>query len=127
MAIGFGCGIGICSVPIYLAEVSPPAIQGRIGVLNQLGIVVGIFAASALGLFTAAPSIWRWVLFASACVAVTQVGLSLFVVESPSWLRAQGRTEEATKVASRLWTITKAANAGVCPNKALLLEFTSLR
>ncbi|KAF8604593.1 general substrate transporter [Ceratobasidium sp. AG-I] len=108
LAIGFGCGIGICSVPIYLAEVSPPAIQGRIGVLNQLGIVIGIFAASALGLFTAAPTIWRWVLFVSACVAATQVGLSLFVVESPSWLRAQGRTEEATKVASRLWIETEA-------------------
>ncbi|KAG8744132.1 hypothetical protein FRC10_010701 [Ceratobasidium sp. 414] len=40
LLIGLGCGIGICFVPIYLAEVSPPAIQGRIGVLNQLGIVI---------------------------------------------------------------------------------------
>ncbi|KAG9102471.1 hypothetical protein FRC06_002005 [Ceratobasidium sp. 370] len=111
LLIGLGCGIGICSVPIYLAEVSPPAIQGRIGVLNQLGIVIGIFAASLFGLALAAPSTWRWVLFNSSCVAVAQLIWSLIVVESPSWLRAQGRTEEATKAAGKLWTISKAVDS----------------
>ncbi|KAG9120143.1 hypothetical protein FRC07_004496 [Ceratobasidium sp. 392] len=108
--IGLGCGIGICTVPIYLAEVSPPAIQGRIGVLNQLGIVIGIFAASLFGLALATPSTWRWVLFISACAAVAQLVFSLIIVESPSWLRAQGRTEEATKAASKLWTVTKSVD-----------------
>ncbi|KAF8689129.1 Permeases of the major facilitator superfamily, partial [Rhizoctonia solani] len=110
LVIGFACGIGICTVPIYLAEVSPPAIQGRIGVLNQLGIVFGIFATSVLGLYLATPSTWRWVIFASAIVSAAQLVWSLFVVESPSWLRAQGRTEEATHVAARLWDVTKVAD-----------------
>lgn len=99
-------------MPIYLSEVSPPAIQGRIGVLNQLGIVIGIFGTSVLGLYLATPSTWRWVIFNSACVAVGQLVWGLFISESPSWLRAQGRTEEATKVASKLWTVTKADNQG---------------
>ncbi|KAG8759840.1 hypothetical protein FRC12_009681 [Ceratobasidium sp. 428] len=111
LLIGLGCGIGICSVPIYLAEISPPAIQGRIGVLNQLGIVIGIFIASLFGLALAKPSSWRWVLFNSAVAAVAQLVLGLIIVESPSWLRAQGRTEEATKAASRLWTVTKAVDS----------------
>ncbi|CAE6401312.1 unnamed protein product, partial [Rhizoctonia solani] len=110
LVIGFACGIGICTVPIYLAEVSPPAIQGRIGVLNQLGIVFGIFGTSVLGLYLATPSTWRWVIFASAIVSAAQLVWSLFVVESPSWLRAQGRTEEATHVAARLWDVTKVAD-----------------
>ncbi|QRV89647.1 Sugar (and other) transporter [Ceratobasidium sp. AG-Ba] len=107
LLVGLGCGVGICSVPVYLAEVSPPAIQGRIGVLNQLGIVIGIFAASAFGLVLATPSTWRWVLVNSGAVAIAQLVLGLIVVESPSWLRAQGRTEEATKAASRLWSVSK--------------------
>ncbi|KAG8726769.1 hypothetical protein FRC11_014516 [Ceratobasidium sp. 423] len=110
LVIGFACGIAICAVPLYLAEVSPPAIQGRIGVLNQLGIVFGIFGTSILGLYLATPSTWRWVIFISAVISVAQLALGLFVVESPSWLRAQGRTEEATHVASRLWDVTKAVS-----------------
>ncbi|CUA76138.1 putative metabolite transport protein YBR241C [Saccharomyces cerevisiae S288c] [Rhizoctonia solani] len=110
LVIGFACGIGICTVPIYLSEVSPPAIQGRIGVLNQLGIVFGIFGTSILGLYLAAPSTWRWVVFASGLISAAQLVWGLFVVESPSWLRAQGRTEEATHVASRLWDVTRAVS-----------------
>ncbi|QRW03862.1 Sugar (and other) transporter [Ceratobasidium sp. AG-Ba] len=87
--VGLGCGIGICSVPVYLAEVSPSAIQGRIGVLNQLGIVIGIFAASAFGLVLPA--------------------LDLAMGFSQLWCRGHraGRTEEATKAASRLWSVSK--------------------
>ncbi|CAE7162939.1 unnamed protein product [Rhizoctonia solani] len=112
LVIGFACGIGICTVPIYLSEVSPPAIQGRIGVLNQLGIVFGIFGTSILGLYLAAPSSWRWVIFMSGLISAAQLVWGLFVVESPSWLRAQGRTEEATHVAGRLWDVTKAVSRG---------------
>ncbi|KAL5635193.1 hypothetical protein ACGC1H_003031 [Rhizoctonia solani] len=107
LVIGFACGIGICTVPIYLSEVSPPAIQGRIGVLNQLGIVFGIFGTSILGLYLASPSVWRWVILTSGIISAAQLVWGLFVVESPSWLRAQGRTEEATHVASRLWHVTR--------------------
>ncbi|KAJ1307210.1 hypothetical protein OPQ81_001325 [Rhizoctonia solani] len=110
LVIGLACGIAICTVPIYLSEASPPAIQGRIGVLNQLGIVFGIFGTSILGLYLATPSTWRWVMFISAIVSAAQLALGPFIVESPSWLRAQGRTEEATHVASRLWDVTKAAS-----------------
>jgi MFS family permease len=109
-------------VPIYLSEISPPAIQGRIGVLNQLGIVIGIFAASAFGLGLATPSTWRWVLFISSCVACVQLVCSLIVVESPSWLRAQGRTEEATKVAGKLWTVSKVLDPGAYLISLLLLH-----
>ena len=46
---GVGLGIASGTVPVYIAEISPAAIRGSLGVLNQLGIVSGIFLVYAIG------------------------------------------------------------------------------
>lgn len=100
-----GLGIGIASnvSPIYIAEVSPANMRGRLVSLNQLTIVLGIlsaqlanwlignlFAGDAAGL--TAESIeyaWRWMFWAEAVPAGLFFILSFVIPESPRWLAAK--------------------------------------
>jgi MFS family permease len=103
MVCGMAAGLGICAVPIMLAEIAPPHIRGRVGVLNQVGIVFGILSTQAVGMNYAAPREWRHVLSASASLGVIQLVLGFFTVDSPVWYKIRGKTEEAVRVAKRLW------------------------
>lgn len=104
-----GLGIGIASniSPIYIAEVSPAEIRGRLVSLNQLTIVLGILSAQlinwAIGesyetdCLTAASSgvhwAWRWMFWAEAVPAALFLILSFIIPESPKWLAAKIRCE----------------------------------
>lgn len=107
-----GVGIGIASViaPAYIAEIAPAAMRGRLGSLQQLAITLGIFAAllSDQLLATSAGGAseelwfgleaWRW-MFMVAVVPATVYGvLALMIPESPRYLVARGRRDEAQKV-----------------------------
>ena len=111
-----GIGVGAASVvcPAYIAEISPERLRGRIASLQQLGIVLGIFAAllsdellarAAGG--PAAPlwgglAAWRWMFLVEAFPAVL-FGLAVsFVAESPRYLVARGREAEALAVLGRI-------------------------
>ena len=106
-----GVGVGLASVvsPMYIAEVSPPHIRGRLVTLNQLAIVVGATAASVVAYFLtpeishlSIDSCWRW-MFASTSVPaiVLMVGL-LFVPNSPRWMVQRRRFKEALTVLSKI-------------------------
>lgn len=118
--IGVGSGLGLCVVPPYLSEISPPAIKGSVGpfpsfvyriwlksyslgVLNQLGIVLGIFLTQALGIVLAAPSLWRLIPLIASAVALAQIFLSFYAVDSPAWLSGKSRLPEAKAAATLLW------------------------
>ncbi|KAJ6606572.1 general substrate transporter [Mycena vulgaris] len=101
--VGVGSGIGLCVGPIYLAEIAPSKISGNVGVLTQLGIVVGIFFSNAIGLRFATPTQWRSGLFVSFAAAVAQFFLSSLMVESPAWLGGKGFVDRKKVVARRLW------------------------
>lgn len=101
-----GLAIGAASVlaPLYIAEVAPAKIRGRLVAMNQMAIVSGIllaYLANWLLAFTG-PSSWRW-MFAVAVVpsAAFLVGL-FFVPESPRWLVENDRDDEAHTVLSRI-------------------------
>ncbi len=101
-----GIGIGIASVlsPLYIAEMSPAAIRGRLVSINQFAIVIGILVAyfTSWILSGIGPSSWRW-MFASAAVPSVLFLLALLLVpESPRWLVKEGRSGEAETVLSRL-------------------------
>jgi len=102
---GIGAGIGICVVPVMLSEISPPAIRGSIGVLNQLAIVMGILSTQALGMNYAVPGKWRHVLSVSSGISVVHM-ITRFrlMVESPVYLKFHGKKEEAAIVAGKIWT-----------------------
>ncbi len=112
-----GLGIGIASViaPAYIAEISPKAIRGRLGSLQQLAITVGIFtallsdalladvaggASSKLWLGLAA---WRWMFLVGVIPAVVYGAISLTLPESPRYLLLKGKDREARTIFIRLW------------------------
>ncbi|NCT91713.1 sugar porter family MFS transporter [Cellulomonas sp. APG4] len=107
-----GLGVGAASViaPAYIAEISPASIRGRLGSLQQLAIVTGIFVAllSDYALATAAGGAaeqlwlgleaWRWMFMTEAIPAVAYGVMALQIPESPRYLVAQGEEKTARQV-----------------------------
>jgi SP family arabinose:H+ symporter-like MFS transporter len=101
-----GIGIGVSSVlaPLYIAEVAPPRLRGRLVSMNQMAIVTGILVAYLVNwlLSFLGPTSWRW-MFAVAAVPSILFFITLFFVpESPRWLTEFGREEEALTVLARV-------------------------
>ena len=111
-----GLGVGIASViaPAYIAEVSPPRIRGRLGSLQQLAIVVGIFLSLLIDYLLASVAggsseplwlgleAWRWMFIAMVFPAVLYGVLALTIPESPRYLVARHRIPEARKILTAL-------------------------
>ena len=91
-----GLGVGLLSalVPVYIAEISPPSHRGRLGATNQLSVTLGILLVYVAGLDKFRLS-WRD-LALGALIPLALLLLGSFALpESPSWLCARGRREEA--------------------------------
>jgi sugar porter (SP) family MFS transporter len=101
-----GVGIGIASMlaPLYIAEVSPAAIRGRLVSMNQLAIVLGILISYLVGwaLAGVGEGSWRWMFAVAAVPSLLFFGALFFVPESPRWLVKEGRHDEAAKILARL-------------------------
>lgn len=107
-----GIGVGVASViaPTYIAEVSPAHIRGRLGSMQQLAIVLGIFAALLSDAWLAGVAggaaqplwfglaAWRWMFLVATLPALVYGTLVLGVPESPRHLVAKGRIDEAREV-----------------------------
>ena len=111
-----GIGVGVASViaPAYIAETSPPSIRGRLGSLQQLAIVSGIFLSFAVNYLlqwlAGGPNeplwlgmdAWRWMFLVMAVPAVVYGALAFTIPESPRYLVASHKIPEARKVLSSL-------------------------
>ena len=96
-----GVGIGVASAlsPMYIAEVSPTAIRGRMVSLNQMTIVLGILAAQVVNMLLARDTAvaesqawnlewgWRWMFWAETFPAALFLIMSFFIPESPVYLK----------------------------------------
>ena len=119
--IGGGVAIGLASnlSPMYISEVSPAAIRGKLISLNQLNIVIGILLAQCINWLIARPvpagataldilhswngqQGWRWMFGVTAVPAVLFLVGMLVVPESPRWLAKAGRHGKARKVLERI-------------------------
>jgi SP family sugar porter-like MFS transporter len=100
-----GVGIGVASAlsPMYIAEVSPTEIRGRMVSLNQMTIVLGILAAQVVNMLLARDTAvaenqawnlewgWRWMFWAETLPAALFLIMSFFIPESPVFIKL--RTE----------------------------------
>jgi SP family sugar porter-like MFS transporter len=116
---GFAIGLASGVSPMYIAEISPAHLRGRLVSLNQVAIVFGILLAQIVNWLIARPVPpgaseteilyswngqvgWRWMFAVTAIPSVLFLVASLLVPESPRWLAARGRKEEAFRVLERL-------------------------
>jgi len=117
-----GLAVGSASIlaPAYISEIAPPHIRGRLASLQQLMIVIGLFAAffsnyTIAGIAGGASEIlwagfeaWRWMFWVEIIPAsIFFIGL-LFIPESPRYLVAAGKYDEAVSILTRLTDSIKA-------------------
>ena len=122
---GLGVGAALIIAPMYIAEISPPGLRGRMVSINQLNIVIGISVAFftnylilKLGQSGAAWAVamnlgdwnWRWMLGLEALPAVIYFFCLMLVPESPRWLVMQGRQQEALDILTKSCGATQAAS-----------------
>lgn len=119
--IAGGCAIGLASgvSPMYIAEISPAPLRGRLVSLNQLAIVFGILLAQVANWLIARPVPhgataqqillswngqwgWRWMFALTAVPSLLFLVSTFLVPESPRWLAAKNRGAEALRVLERL-------------------------
>src|SRR3954453_23519662 len=111
---GLGGGVASGIPPAYIPEGAPARIRGRLGSLQQLAIVTGIFlsllvdflfakaAGGSRGDFWFGLEAWRWMFLAMVVPAVVYGVLTLAILESPRYLIATHRIPEARRILSRL-------------------------
>jgi SP family sugar:H+ symporter-like MFS transporter len=111
-----GMAVGAASVlsPLYISEVAPANIRGRLTTVQQVMIITGLTAAfvvnyflaqsagSSLGDVAGIPA-WRWMYLAQAVPALVFLVALFFIPESPRYLVSRGRDEQARGVLTRLF------------------------
>ncbi|KRA80589.1 sugar porter family MFS transporter [Altererythrobacter sp. Root672] len=111
-----GMAVGAASVlsPLYISEVAPANIRGRLTTVQQVMIITGLTAAfvvnyflaqaagSSLGEVAGRPA-WRWMYLAQAVPAVVFLVALFFIPESPRYLVSRKRVDEARKVLTSLF------------------------
>ncbi|XP_020787241.1 proton myo-inositol cotransporter [Boleophthalmus pectinirostris] len=104
LIVGVGLGIASMTVPVYIAEASPPHLRGQLVTVNTLFITAGQFTASLIdGAFSYLQRDgWRYMLGLSVIPAVLQFMGFLFLPESPRWLIQCGLTQKARRVLSQI-------------------------
>ena len=128
-----GLGVGASSVvaPMYIAEISPAWIRGRMVALTQFNIVFGMLIAYFSNYFISTFDLgimdWRWMLGVEAIPAALFFGLLITIPFSPRWLVSQGRFDEAMDVLRRVGTDGDNIHSEVAEIKASLdLEHHSI-
>ncbi len=117
-----GLAIGAASVlaPMYISEVAPAYVRGRLASLQQMAIVLGLFSAflsndilarvaggAGATSWLGAPA-WRWMFWVEAVPAAAFLLGALLIPESPRFLVASGRRDDARRVFARIGGDAKA-------------------
>ena len=107
---GVGVGAAAMSSPMYIAEISPARIRGRMVSVNQFAIVTGFLVVYFANYFIALQGDtawnqqigWRWMFGSESIPALLLLALLFFVPESPRWLTKQNRSDEALEILTRV-------------------------
>lgn len=124
-----GVAIGLASVisPMYIAEISPAAIRGRLVSLNQFAIAVGAMASYGVSYLFSFSGNWRMMF---ACAAIPSVALMaglVFIPESPRWLTQKGRSAQAFLIMARIEGKAGAEKQIAAMRKVIAAESGKLR
>ena len=107
---GLAIGAASISSPLYIAEITPARIRGRMVSINQFAIVSGISVVFFVNYFIALQGDqlwnqeqgWRWMFASGAIPALVLLVLLFLVPESPRWLTKQGRENQALEILTRV-------------------------
>jgi SP family arabinose:H+ symporter-like MFS transporter len=101
-----GIAVGGASIlsPMYVSEVSPANIRGRLGALYQMSIVNGILISYGINfaLRNTGPANWRWMFLTGVIPSAVFFGMLLFAPETPRYLMRVGREREAFTILQRI-------------------------
>ncbi len=99
-----GAAIGVASfvAPLYISEIAPVAIRGKLVSVNQVALTSGIVVSYLIDYAFAPSQAWRW-MFAMAVIPAAAFAIGLFFIpDSPRWLAARGRTDQARAVLKQI-------------------------
>lgn len=137
-----GAGIGVASVmaPMYIAEIAPAPMRGRMASLQQFAIVIGIFATGLVNwlILNAAGGsaqndwllglpAWQWMFLSMTIPALVYGSLALRLPESPRFLVQRGEMERAKAVLRQIYTADPDARAADIRSSLEGQQSTSLR
>jgi sugar porter (SP) family MFS transporter len=105
---GLAVGAASSTVPLYLSEIAPPDLRGRLVTLNQLAITLGIVAAYGAGLAFSAAENWRAMFALGLVPSLALLAGMLRAPETPTWLEAHGETGRAREVLLQVVNATEA-------------------
>jgi SP family sugar:H+ symporter-like MFS transporter len=133
-----GVGVGAASVlsPAYISEVTPASMRGRLSSVQQVMIIAGLTGAFLGNYFLAhiagrsvnvlwlGIAAWRWMFWAQVIPASVFLLTLLFIPESPRYLVARGRLDEAKAVLTRLFGAATAESKSIEIRGSLALDHT---
>jgi sugar porter (SP) family MFS transporter len=124
---GLGVGASSIAAPAYIAEIAPPAWRGRLGILFQMMIVVGILVAYLSNFLLAGTgeNDWRLMLGILAIPSAVFLVAVLFVPESPRWLLLhRGDVAAASRILSISGDEIAAIKATIDPNEGKAMRLS---
>jgi sugar porter (SP) family MFS transporter len=124
---GLGIGVASISTPMYIAEIAPSHVRGRLVAANQIAIVSGIAATSFANYLIAGhgdqawnvASGWRWMFGLGVLPAAAFLALLFGIPESPRWLLEAGRADASRAVLARIGGPAYAAAEGESIRRSL--------
>ena len=107
---GLGVGAASMTSPMYIAEISPARVRGRMVSVNQFAIIFGMLVVYFVNYYIQGcgdeawntATGWRWMFGSEAIPALLLLVLMFLVPESPRWLSKRGRADEARAVLTRV-------------------------
>lgn len=107
---GLGVGAASMTSPMYIAEISPANIRGRMVSINQFAIITGMLIVYFINYYIAGlgdeawntETGWRWMFGSESIPAVLLLVLLFFVPESPRWLIKQNQKSKALEILSKV-------------------------
>ncbi|KAI7875796.1 general substrate transporter [Lichtheimia hyalospora FSU 10163] len=104
LVVGFGVGIASMIVPMYIGEVAPRTLRGRLSTINTLMVTFGQVVAYLINIaFAKVEGGWRYMFGLAALPAIIQCLALAFVPESPRYLIANGETLQAQIILRKVY------------------------